>query len=232
MKKVFLSLALLLTLALQAQDNQQPVPQINVTGEGKVKVVPDEAFISVSIETKGTKALDVKKQNDAAVEKVIQAIRNSKLAKEDVQTQRVALNPSFDYEKKKYNYNAIQTIEITLRDLTYYDQLMESLIDAGVNRISNVEFKSSKIEQHRTAARKSAMLDAKRKAEDYVSVLQQKVGGALMISDNTQIHYPQPMYNNMARMETADAAAPRETLAIGEITVTSNVNVSFVLQTK
>lgn len=229
MKNLIVALSLLLTVAAQAQQEQKPVPQINVTGEGKVMVEPDEAFITLSIETKGTKAADVKKQNDIIVDKVVKVLKNSKLAKEDYQTQRIALNPSYDYEKKKYNYNAIQTIQITLRDLSYYDALMENLIDAGVNRISNVEFKSSKIEQYRSAARKNAMRDAKQKADDYVSVLSQKVGGALMISDNTQVFYPQPVYA-MARMESADAAAPRETLAIGQITVTANVNVSFFLE--
>lgn len=229
MKNLIIALSLLLTVATQAQQEQKPIPQINVTGEGKVMVAPDEAFITLSIETKGNKAADVKKQNDAIVEKVVKVLRNSKLSKDDYQTQRIALNPTYDYEKKKYNYNAIQTIQITLRDLSYYDALMENLIDAGVNRITNVDFRSSKIEQHRSTARKNAMLDAKQKADDYVSVLSQKVGGALMISDNTQVHYPQPVYA-MARMtENADAAAPRETLAIGQITVTANVNVSFFL---
>ncbi|MBF0693679.1 MAG: SIMPL domain-containing protein [Flavobacterium sp.] len=229
MKNLIVALSLLITVATQAQQEQKPIPQINVTGEGKVMVAPDEAFITLSIETKGNKAADVKKQNDAIVEKVVKVLRNSKLSKDDYQTQRIALNPTYDYEKKKYNYNAIQTIQITLRDLSYYDALIENLIDAGVNRITNVDFRSSKIEQHRSTARKNAMLDAKQKADDYVSVLSQKVGGALMISDNTQVHYPQPVYA-MARMtENADAAAPRETLAIGQITVTANVNVSFFL---
>src|SRR5690606_946645 len=182
MKNLIIALSLLLTVATQAQQEQKPIPQINVTGEGKVMVAPDEAFITLSIETKGNKAADVKKQNDAIVEKVVKVLRNSKLSKDDYQTQRIALNPTYDYEKKKYNYNAIQTIQITLRDLSYYDALMENLIDAGVNRITNVDFRSSKIEQHRSTARKNAMLDAKQKADDYVSVLSQKVGGALMIS--------------------------------------------------
>jgi uncharacterized protein YggE len=29
------------------------VPQINVSGEGKVKVIPDQATITVTVETKG-----------------------------------------------------------------------------------------------------------------------------------------------------------------------------------
>ena len=228
MKKTLLILAFLTATIAVAQE-QKPTPQINVNGEGKVKAVPDQAFISVSVDTKGNKAADVKKQNDEVVEKVIQAIKKANLPKEDVQTRRISLNPIYDYEKKKYSYSATQTIEILLKDLNKYDALMESLVDAGINRVSNVEFRSSKIEQLKSDARKQAMLDAKKKADDYVSVLNQKVGKALMISDNTQVYYPQPMYEMKAMNMAGDAAAPRETLAIGEINITANVNVAFFL---
>ncbi len=229
MKNLFIALFIAASSASLAQENMRPQPQITVQGEGKVKVIPDQAFISVSVDTRGNKSSEVKKQNDEAVEKVVRAIRNSKLAKEDVQTRRVALNPIYDYEKKKYSYAATQTIEILLRDLSQYDQLMENLVEAGINRISNVEFRSSKMEQHESEARKAAMRNAKAKADDYVSVLGQKAGKAIMISDNSQVYYPQPMYA-MAMEKSADGAAPRETLAIGEINITANVTVAFSLE--
>lgn len=231
MKRVFLLLAVATMSMSQAQIQEaRPIPQISVTGEGKVKVVPDQALISVSVETKGNNATDVKKQNDQTVERVIQALKPYKLPKEDVQTKRISLNPQFDYQKKKYTYNATQTIEILLKDLNQYDKLMESLVDAGINRISGVEFKSSKIEQHKSEARKQAMADAKMKANDYVSVLNQKVGKALNISDNSQVFFPQPvMYEMKLARAEMDDAMPRETIAIGEIEIHANVNVSFQL---
>jgi len=228
MKTKFLILALLLMSVAGAQEVKQ-IPQINVSGEGKIKVVPDQAFISVSVQTKGNNATDVKKQNDVVVEKVIQAIKKAKLPKEDVQTRRISLNPQYDYEKKKYTYNAVQTIEILLKDLGQYDALMEDLVEAGINTISNVEFRSSKLAQHQSEARKLAMKEAKLKAEDYVSVLGQKIGKAITISDNTQVYYPQSVYSEMRMDKQSDGDMPRETLAIGEIQVTANVNVSFLL---
>ncbi len=228
MKKTIAMAAMLIMSIAGAQEIKQ-IPQVNVSGEGKVKVIPDQAFISISVESKGTKAADVKKLNDELTEKVIKAIRQSNLPKEDVQTRRVALNPVYDYEKKKYSYNATQTIEILLKDLSKYDVLMEAVVDAGVNRISDVEFRSSKIEQYRSEARKSAILEAKMKANDYVSVINQKIGKAITISDNTQVTYPRPMMYEM-KAAFSDSAAPRETLAIGEIDVTASVNVSFILE--
>jgi len=230
MKKFLVLFALAIMTTANAQ-YPKPDPQISVNGEGKVKVVPDQAFISISVETKGNNATDVKKQNDATVEKVVQYLKKSKLSPSDIQTKRVSLNPQYDYDKKKYNYNATQTIEILLKDLSYYDTLMEGLVDSGINRINTVEFKSSKLEQHESEARKIAMQNAKQKAQDYVSVLGQKVGKAISISDNTQIYNPQPVMYAMA-MDKAESGggAPRETVAIGEINVTANVSVSFLLE--
>ena len=229
MKKALLILSVLFISMSYGQEVKQ-VPQINVSGEGKVKVIPDQATIAVTVETKGNNAKDVKKQNDEKIEAVLKFIKKMNLAPADFKTQRVSLNPQYDYEKKKHSYNATQTIEILLRDLSKYDELMEGLVDQGINRIDAVTFQSSKLAQYQSEARKLAMKEAKLKAEDYVSVLGQKVGRAMTISDNSQTYYPQPMYAAMKTMERSDADAPRETLAVGEINITANVTVSFILE--
>lgn len=229
MKKAVLILTTLFASMSYAQEQKQ-IPQVTVSGEGKVKATPDQASITIAIETKGTKAIDIKKDNDAAVEKVLQFIKKMKLPKEDVVTQRVSLNPNYDYNTKKHTYLANQTIVIMLKDLSKYDELMEGIVDAGANRIDNVEFKSSKLEQYQSDARKLAMKEAKRKAEDYVSVLGQKVGKALLINDSTQSYIPQPMFKGNFAMAMAEDAAPRETLALGDIEITANVTVSFILE--
>jgi uncharacterized protein YggE len=229
MKKVFLIIALVFMANSYSQELKQ-VPMINVSGEGKVKVAPDQALISISIETKGTKADDVKRENDKKMDAILKFIKKSNIASEDFQTQRIALNPNYDYEKKKYSYIATQTVQILLKDLSKYDVLMEGLVEEGINRIDNVEFKSSKMIQLQSDARKLAMKDAKAKAEDYVSVLGQKVGKAILISDNSQTYIPAATPRMYAMKSMAmDESAPRETLAVGEIEITANVSVSFIL---
>ena len=70
MKKVILILALIFMANSYAQEQKQ-VPMINVSGEGKVKIAPDQALISISIETKGTKADDVKRENDKKMDAIL-----------------------------------------------------------------------------------------------------------------------------------------------------------------
>lgn len=230
MKKIVLLFALV-TATIQAQELRQ-VPQISVSGEGKMKVTPDEVVITVAVENTGKEAAEVKKKNDETVDKVLKLIKQRGIPTADYQTQRVNLYKNYDYNTKKYNYVANQTISIYLKDLSKYDKLMIDLVDSGINTIQGVEFKSSKIKEYESQARKKAMLDAKQKAEDYVSVLVgQKVGKALVISDNSYTNYPRPVFAEMKTMAMADGAStPQETLAIGEIEIVSNISVSFVLE--
>ncbi|WP_163395632.1 SIMPL domain-containing protein [Flavobacterium limi] len=229
MKKLVLFLTIVFMTMSYGQETKQ-IPQINVNGEGKVKIAPDQVSISATVETKGNNAKDVKRQNDEKIDAVLKFIKKLNIPTADFRTKQVALNPQYDYEKKKTSYNAVQTVEILLKDLSKYDELMEGLVQQGINRIDKVSFESSKLAQHQSEARKLAMKDAKAKAEDYVSVLGQKVGKAFVISDNSQIYHPQPMYAAMRMKESADAGPSNETMAIGEIEIMANVSVSFILE--
>ena len=229
MKKLVLFLTIMFMTMSYGQETKQ-IPQINVNGEGKVKVAPDQVCISATVETKGNNAKDVKKQNDEKMDAVLKFIKKMNIPTAEFKTKQVALNPIYDYEKKKTTYNAAQTVEIVLKDLSKYDELMEGLVGQGINRLDNVSFESSKLAQYQSEARKLAIKDAKAKAEDYVSVLGQKVGKAYTISDNSQVYHPQPMYAAMRMKESADTTgASNETLAIGEIEILANVTVSFIL---
>lgn len=228
MRTTVLILVTLFALTAQAQEHKPQVPQISVTGEGKIKVTPDQAVISIGFQNTGKDAKEVKTLNDEVVDKVIKFLKKTGISASDYKTTNVSLYKNYDYEKKKYNFQASQSLTVTLKDLSKYDELMMGLNDAGVNSISGVEFKSSKMEDHEREARKKAILDAKQKAQDYVSVLGQKVGKALLITDNSQVYVPQPMFKGYAMAANAEDA-PRETLAVGELEVNTNVSVTFAL---
>ncbi|WP_293872275.1 SIMPL domain-containing protein [Flavobacterium sp.] len=230
MKTTVLILAALFAISTQAQESKPQVPQISVTGEGKIKVIPDQALITVGFQNSGAVAKEVKALNDEVVDRVIKFLRKMGIPANDFKTNNVSLNKGYDYEKKKSNFQANQSLSIILKDLSKYDEVMMGLNDAGVNTINGVEFKSSKMEEYEREARKKAILDAKQKAADYVSVLGQKVGKALLITDNSQSYAPQPMYKGNRMAMTADSGVERETLAVGELEINTNVSVTFLLE--
>lgn len=228
MKKI-LVVALFVTSAVAMAQELKQVPQITVSGEGKIKVVPDQAVITVSVENTGKEASEVKKTNDNTVDAVIKAIKKRGIPTTDYQTQQVSLHKNYDYTSKKYNYRAYQTLKIHLKDMTKYEALMVDLVESGINAIQGVEFKSSKIETLESEARQKAIRNAKKKAMDFAGAVEQNVGKALLINDNSQTHYPQPIYREVMMTKMADAPMANETLAAGEIEISANVTVSFEL---
>lgn len=230
MKKIVL-LLVMATSSIFAQEVKQ-IPQISVSGEGKIKVVPDQAKIVVSVQNTAKDATEAKKANDDVTDKVLKLIKSKGIDAKDFQSQRVNLYQNYDYNTKKKNYVANQTISIHLKDLSKYDDLMMNLVETGINGIQGVEFMSSKIKELEKQARKDALLDAKSKAEDYVSVLSgQKLGKVLVITDNSHTNYPQPMYRTaMKSMAMESDSYSKETLAIGEIEINSTVAVTFELE--
>lgn len=227
MKKILLALVFTVSSFGFAQVQQNTPPQISVAGEGKVTVVPDEAEISIGVSNTGSDANTVKKANDAAIDAILKYLKAQKLDPKDIQTERVSLN-RYETEKKKFQYSATQTINIHLRDLSRYDAIMMGVMDAGANTINGVTFKTSKEEQYKSEARVKAVADARKKADDYTKALGQKLGKALLVTDNSQTYYPMvrtAMFKGEAAMMDA-----KETLAPGEITITANVSISYGLE--
>ncbi|AMA48924.1 MULTISPECIES: SIMPL domain-containing protein [Flavobacterium] len=232
MKKLITSLLFLITFMIQAQEFKQQTPQINVSGEGKIKVVPDQCLITLGVENTAKDAATAKKTNDDIIDKLIQYIKGYNILSSDYQTAEVSLNKNYDYEKKKYNFHASQTITILLKDIKKYNDFMLGITDTGITNIRGVEFKTSKLEELEKQARKKAMFNAKQKAEDFVSALGQKVGKLLLVTDNTSNYYQQEpmMYKSAGMLETLKDTPNKEILAVGEMTVIVNVQVGFVIE--
>lgn len=231
MRKVILLAIWFVSIQAISQEQTKFPPQISISGEGKIFVVPDIAIIQLGVQNNGKDPKDVKQLNDVTIDKVIAYIKKFGIPATDYKTTQLSLYKNYDYDKKKHSYQANQTISVTLKDISKYNAFMMDVMETGINVINSVGFKSSKIELFESEARKKAMLNAKKKADDYVSVLPgQKVGKAITISDNSQINYPQPVFMAKGYMADIESKQSRETLAIGEIEIVSNVSVSFVLE--
>lgn len=229
MKKIFYLFTLVLvTFSAMAQNNNSITPQVNVNGEGSVKIKPDYAVITMGAEIKDLDSAKAKKQNDEIIAKMIQVIKKSAIAEKDYQTQRVNLYKTREYQEKKDYFVASQTITITLRSLDNYEKLMADLMAAGANTINGVEFKSTQTEKVATEIRAKAVLNAKKKAEDYASALNQSIGKALIINDQSMVNNPRVYMMKTAMAD--ESAGMDQTLAVGEIEISTNVNVVFELK--
>ena len=229
MKKIIILLVLLSGYSIQAQQTDATLQHsvVVVKGEGIVKIVPDQVLIRSRIEHEGNNAAQVKKRNDEVVAKILSYLKTQGIEEKNFRTEYMNLNKNYNYNDKTYSYVANQAISIKLENLKNYEELMSGLLEAGLNRIDGIEFQSSKKEEHASAARKKAVENAKMKAEEYASALGQTIGKAVNISEIETNNY-QPVYR-MEMMKTSADAGSEETIALGEMEVTSTVTVSFAL---
>lgn len=230
MKKIVLVLTVIASMNMQAQNKELVPPSVSVTGEGIVKVVPDEVLIRVRIENEGNSAEEVKRKNDEGINSVFKFLKSLKLDDEHVKTEYVNLSKNYDYQTKEYKYVANQSVSILLKDLDKYEKLSQGLIEAGINRIDGVEFRSTEIEKHKAEARIKAMMNAKEKAEAYAKVLGQNIGKAIYISEGNAHVPPMPVFKTMAMVESDSAGGNSQTIAKGQIEIKTDVNVVFELK--
>ena len=227
MKKLFLILSLAVALPVFAQQTS-PGPMVTVTGEGTVKVEPDEVLIKSRIEHEGASAAEVKKQNDEVVNKVIKYLKSKGIPENDIKTEYINLNKQYDYNDKSYSYVANQAISIRLKDLKDYEIIMKGLLENGLNRIDGIQFKSSEMEKYEKEARKLAVLDAQNKAKELAEPLGQNIGKAISISE-IDYNSVQPVYRMDAAVEMSSAKEGQQTIAPGELEIKIKVNIGFEL---
>jgi hypothetical protein len=232
MKKNLFILIILLSNLAMSQNNMQTTiiqPTVDVTGEGIVKVVPDEVTINVQVENKGNDPKELKQKNDFIINDVLAFIKSMDIADKNVQTEYVRLNKNYDYQTKTYSYVANQSISIDLKDLKLYESLMNGIIEKGINRIDGISFSSSKMKALKSEARIKAIENAKMKAEEYTSILNQTIGKAVSISEFNNTNYPGSV-NRKAMMFSSDSSGmEQQTISVGEIEIITKVNVSFIL---
>ena len=223
MKHYFVLFSLLSTMAIA----QNQTPTVEVVGEGIVYVTPDMVNISISIEKEGLDLKNLRQKNGEAVAQVLQLL-SKELPMENFQTSYVSLYKD-DYNKLN-KYRVVQNINIKLEDISKYDNLMNAIFDAGVNRIDGISFGVKNKEKLLQEARVAAIDDARKKALFYAVSLDQNIGKAIQIKEiNSHFNDIQPV-ERMSKMSLGSPANGNDnTLAVGKIAIKAQVNVAFEL---
>ena len=223
MKHYFVLFSLISTMAIA----QNQTPTVEVVGEGIVYATPDMVNISISVEKEGLDLKNLRQKNGEAVAQVLQLL-SKELPMENFQTSYVSLYKD-DYNKLN-KYRVVQNINIKLEDISKYDNLMNAIFDAGVNRIDGISFGVKNKEKLLQEARVAAIDDARKKALLYAVSLDQNIGKAIKIKEvNSHFNDIQPV-ERMSKMSLGSPANGNDnTLAIGKIAIEAQVNVAFEL---
>lgn len=223
MKHYFILFSLISTMAIA----QNQTPTVEVVGEGIVYATPNMVNISISIEKEGLDLKNLRQKNGEAVAQVLQLL-SKELPMENFQTSYVSLYKD-DYNKLN-KYRVVQNINIKLEDISKYDNLMNAIFDAGVNRIDGISFGVKNKEKLLQEARVAAIDDARKKALLYAVSLDQNIGKAIQIREvNSHFNDIQPV-ERMSKMSLGSPTNGNDnTLAVGKIAIEAQVNVAFEL---
>ncbi|RXH23578.1 hypothetical protein XH99_15865 [Bradyrhizobium nanningense] len=228
---VSLAAVLAATLPATSALADDVVSAISVSGEANVSVAPDLAQIDAGVANDAKSAKEASDANNAAMGKVLLALKGAGIAEKDYRTSRLSLQPQYGQNKSTgaspvVGFRASNRVTVKIRDVTKVASIIDTLVAAGANDIGNISFEVTQASKLLDDAREQAVADARRKAEIYAKATGVTLGAPLSVSEGGA---PVPLFK--ARMATAPMAAPAA-VAPGEETLSVTVNVSWAIKPK
>jgi hypothetical protein len=161
-----------------------------------------------------------------------------------VQTDFISIEP-WEHELRdeqrtlRVEYRVRKNIAVTLNDIAKFEDLLTRALEGGVNHVHGIQFRTTELRKHRDHAREMAIQAAKEKALLLAGKLGRQVGPAVRVSEYSGGWYSPYSWwgqsygsNAMSQVssQSGEASSAEGTIALGQITVTANVSVSFALQ--
>jgi len=163
-------------------------PHIVVTGEHEVRATPDTLTLSLSIAEIGPEVAAARDSVEKRSRELIASLAALNIAKEDINSAQLQITPHYNWNNSAQIYAGTEVsrqVEVTLRDLSLYDQLIRAIIDARVARIDSTHLSSSHEKELQEEALRGAVADGMEKAKIMVTHLPVKIGPIYSISPHS-----------------------------------------------
>jgi uncharacterized protein YggE len=214
-------------LAAPALAQTMPPASISVTGEATLSAPPDLAEVDGGVTSDAKTAREASEANNAAMGKVLLALKAAGIDEKDFQTSQLSLQPQSAPGRAGpsaiVGYRASNRVTIRLHDVTKVASAIDTMVGAGANDIGGINFMVSQASKRLDDAREQAVADARRKAEIYAKAAGVALGAPLSITEGGSLG-PMPFRKMAAGMA---AAAP---VAQGEETLAITVSVSWAIK--
>ena len=175
MKFATLALSALFLVSLATAQPPAPEKRVTAQGTGEINVAPDMATFSVEVVNNDDSPTDAAIDTRKDMATVLAATRRFVRNPADLKTTRLAINPVYEWvegKRKFRGYDASQTVEITVRDLSKIDSLLGDVSRSELSTLGNLEFHHSKAD----TLTREALLFATRNARDNATRICESVG--------------------------------------------------------
>lgn len=238
-----LLLAATLPAAAASAQQGQPPPTISVTGQAEIRVVPDEAVFNLQVERVDKELAAAQRQTDESVRQILAIARRFDIPPSNVKTDyfSVEMRYNTDYieddedprrrqvKREFVGYAVSKSVILRATDLSRFEALFSEVLTAGVSKVSGVEFRTSKLRQHRDEARAQAVRAAREKAAAMARELGQNIGKALSVTEEGFAQRVNAANYTGVLAGSYSSADEDSSFAPGTISVTARVAVSFQL---
>ena len=219
--------------AQSQNDGDDTVRSISVTGTGRVKAEPDVADISLGVTKQGEEAAEAAAKAAEAMESMIAALLEMGIAEPDIQTTNLSLNPLYDWNNEPASiegWEANNMVLVTIRDIESVGAVVDAATAAGATNVHGISFRVEDATEAETAARESAVADARAKADTLAAAAGVTITGVISIAE-LRDEPPQPLYLDRAEMAFAagDTAATTPVLP-GEVELSVEIRIEYGIE--
>ena len=224
MRPPALAVLLWLTGFAAAQQSSPALHTVKASGEATIQAQPDEAEISLGVETQAADAKTAVTQNAAQSNHMISAIRQVLRNAGEIETREYAITPEYKYQPDKApvltGYRANHTVAVRTHELALVGKILDTATAAGANKIQGIAFTLRNDEALRAQALSKAAQTARANAEAIASGLNLHVVRVLE-AESEQTTPVRPLFAR-AQVMAGDVSTPIQTPAI-EVSATVTV---------
>jgi uncharacterized protein len=223
------AIALLAAGSVSAADKP---PMVTASGEGRVEVAPDIAWLSFGVSARQPTVAAARDEVARGVAQLITLAREAGLNDDQIATAALSVSPEFDWhpqtrERRLLGYVVSRQVTLRLTEIARLGELTEAALGLGVTDASPATFDTSRRTEIEAEALAAAARDARSRASVIAGALGAAVGAPLRIEASSTGGDPRPMMR--AAMAEADTMSGAETYQPGLIRVTGRVTASFEL---
>lgn len=157
---------------------------ISVSGDAKISVDPDMAYISLGVTTKDKTTTGAIAKNAETMKKVMNAIKKQGIVDDDITVQNLNTYPMYEGDASITSVGVSNQIKITVRDLTKLSEIVNKAFEAGVTDFSNIQYDVVDRDKYYAEVVDKAMASVTSKAQTLAKASKMTLGSPISISDN------------------------------------------------
>jgi uncharacterized protein len=219
-------------LRAQTPATQSQEPVVVMSGEGLVKAAPDQAWVTLAVESRSKNPKEAQSANTKAMASVQEKLIAAGIRKDAIRTLSYDLQLESDWVNGRQvprGYVARNLIEVRLDDIARVGEVIDLAVTTGANSVQGVRFDLKNREALEREALKRATADARMRAEAAAAGAGRVIDRVTRIEEPGRGPYPVPAPMMMARTMAAEQKADVPIVA-GEIEIRAQVVITATLK--